>query len=115
MISHQEAKRLADAHLLAEDSSLVAAHATRERGVWEVDYCVPGRPDEQLQGGGLVVLDGSEVHDVGSTPDAVHALLLDLRLVPATDTDAESLAPLADGGRGAAGLGRGATTRGGLG
>ncbi len=106
MISHQEAKRLADQHLRSRGSSLVARHATREMGVWVVAYRDPAEPDEMLCGGGLVVTDDGDVHDVGSTPGALADLMLDLGRwpgaeprdvsAPATDTDSEALLLLAD-------------------
>ncbi len=56
MISHHEAKRLANEHL--RGTQLVAGHATRNRryGVWFVSYVEPERrPDEMLIGGGVAV------------------------------------------------------------
>lgn len=80
MRSHQAAKRLANDHLSAEGSSLVAGHATRHRGydVWIVDYCDPAHPDEQLDGGALVVTNDGHVHSIGSTPDALDTLISEL-------------------------------------
>jgi hypothetical protein len=54
--------------------------ATRDRrfGVWIVGYRDPERPTEILDGGGFVVTDEGEVHDLGSAPGAVDELMLDL-------------------------------------
>lgn len=104
MISHQEAKRFATEHLRAEGSQLIAKHATRDRrfGVWVVAYRDPATPDEMLDGGGLVVTDEGEVCNVGSTPDAVERLMMDLGREPGAEPgdvyerEGESLALLAD-------------------
>ncbi len=108
MISHQEAKRHANEHLRADGTRLVAGHATRNQryGVWFVSYVEPERPDEMLIGGGLVVTDDGDVHDVGSVPGSLDDLMLALGrwpgaepadvLPPATDTDSEALLLLAD-------------------
>lgn len=110
--SHEQAKRVANEHLAAEGSTLVAMRARRHRryGVWLVDYVDPAAPDELLVGGALVVTDARAVHDVGSAPGSLDDLMLALGLwpgadpadvfgtgdVPASDTDAESLVLLAE-------------------
>lgn len=77
MISAQAAKKYADAHLRASGSTFVALHAAKshEYGVRVVSYGDPDRPDEQLDGGALVVTDRGFVHDVDSTPGAVARLM----------------------------------------
>lgn len=104
MISAQVAKKRANAHLLADGSRLVALHASRDSkyGVWVVDYRDPDSPEQMLVGGALVVTDQGEVHEIGSTPDAVDLLMTSLTS-DATDTvddarsrEGESLALLAD-------------------
>lgn len=104
MISAQAAKQQADAHLRAEGSHLSALHASRDtkHGVWVVGYSDPDQPDEMLIGGALVVTDEGEVHEIGSTPDAVDLLMESLGRSPfgiADDVwsrEGESLALLAD-------------------
>lgn len=72
MSTHQKAKRIANEHLRAEDSTLVAVSAKRDHkyGVWVVSYVDPAYPTERLDGGALVVTDEGAVHDLGSPPDA---------------------------------------------
>ena len=102
MLSHRQAKRLADAHLRAGGSDLVAKHATRNRrfGVWIVAYREPARPGESNDGGGLVVTDEGSVHDLSSAPGSLDDLMIALGrwsgAEPATDTDSEALLLLAD-------------------
>jgi uracil-DNA glycosylase len=104
IISAQAAKKQAKAHLRAEGSRLVALHGYRDKkhGVWVVDYRDPDRPDEMLIGGALVVTDEGEVHEIGSTPDAVDLLMESLGRSPFGEADqvwsreGESLALLAD-------------------
>jgi hypothetical protein len=78
VISHQHAKRLANEHLRAKRSPLVAYGATRDRqyDVWVVGYRDPERLEVMLVGGALVVTDEGDVHEVGSAPDALDLLML---------------------------------------
>ncbi len=104
VISHQEAKRLADEHLRSEGSPWVASHATRNRryGVWEGGHRDPAHPDEMLIGGALVVTDDGNVHDVGSAPGSLDDLMMALDLWPGAEPsdvwarEGEGLALLAD-------------------
>lgn len=104
MSSAQAAKDQANAHLRAEGSHLVALHTSRNKkhGVWVIGYRDPDHPDEMLIGGALVVTDEGEVHNIGSTPDAVDLLMESLLRSPfgiADDVwsrEGESLALLAD-------------------
>ncbi len=104
MISHQEAKRRAAEHLRVEGSPWAVSRATRERryGVWIIGYRDPARPDEMLEGGGLVVTDEGDVHDLGSAPGSLDDLMHALGRSPmldATDVyarEGEGLALLAD-------------------
>jgi hypothetical protein len=103
MITHYEAKRIANAHFRSESSRLVAAHAHRDReyDVWVVDYSDPRYPGERLDGGALVVTDDGEVHSMGSTPDSLDKLMMELGRTSRMDprpsgTDAEALLLLAD-------------------
>jgi hypothetical protein len=70
VISHQQAKRRASEHLRVEGSTFTVSHATRDHrcGVWIIGYRDPALPDEMLDGGGLVVTDAGDVHDLGSAP-----------------------------------------------
>ena len=120
MISHQEAKRRAAEHLRAEGSPSAGSRATRERrfGVWVIGYRDPERPDEMLDGGGLVVTDEGDVHDLGSAPGALDDLMLALGRSPMLDAadvsarEGEGLALLADLDRdGAGGLAAWAAVR----
>jgi hypothetical protein len=104
VISHQEAKRAANAHLQAEGSSLVARRASRNRRyrVWIAAYIDPAEPDVMLDGGGLVVTDDGEVHNLGSAPGSLDSLMADLGRVPGAEPsevyarEGEGLALLAD-------------------
>lgn len=104
MISAQAAKKRASEHLRAQGSHLVASGASRskEHGVWVVGYRDPEHPDEMLIGGVLVVTDRLEVHEIGSTPDAVDRLMESLGRSPHPITadvwsrEGEGLALLAD-------------------
>ncbi|GAB3077685.1 hypothetical protein [Pedococcus soli] len=97
MLSHQEAKRVANAHLRAVGSVLVAVRAARERGVWVVSYQDPADPDAGLEGGGLVVTDSGDVHDLSSAPGSLDMLVLELGIWPRhPDTDLEAVELLAD-------------------
>lgn len=114
-LSAAGAKRAAQQQLDADGSGLVAVRAARNVrfDVWLVDYREPADLDEMLVGGGLVVTDAGEVHDISSVPGALDDLMLALdrwpghdpadipdldRHVrrPATGTDAEALLLLAD-------------------
>lgn len=101
--SAREARKKAEAHLRAEGSSLVVASASWDaaHGVWVVSYRDPAHPGEPLDGGALVVTDAGEVHDVGSTPDALDRLVVTLGLRSDTvddvwEREGEGLALLAD-------------------
>ncbi len=85
MISHQEAKGLADVHL--QGSGLVASHATRNQryGVWLVGYVDPANPDQMLDGGGLVVTDEGDVHHPGSVPGLLDDLMIELGRWPGAE------------------------------
>lgn len=116
------AKKLATEHLRADGSSLTASRATRNQrfGVWLVHYHDPARPDERLDGGGLVVTDAGQVLSLSSVPGALDDLMLALGLWPGREpaevfgvelgdrydgpvgTDAESLLLLADHDQGEA-------------
>lgn len=104
MISHQDAKRLADEHLRAEGSTWVASRVTRtsDFGVWLVCYVDPARPDEMLTGGELVVTDEGDIHDVGSVPGSLDDLMIALGRWPGAEPsevwarEGECLALLAD-------------------
>ncbi len=104
MISHQGAKRAANAYLRAEGSSLVARHATRDRryGILIVAYRDPAEPEVRLDGGGLVVADDGDVHNLGSAPGSLDDLMSALGRWPATELsdvyarEGEGLALLAD-------------------
>jgi hypothetical protein len=104
VISHQEAKRAAKAHLQAEGSSLVVRRATRDRryGVWIVTYGDPADPDVMLDGGGLVVTDAGDVHNLDSAPGALDRLMAALGPRPGVEPsdvyarEGEGLALLAD-------------------
>jgi hypothetical protein len=104
VISHQEAKRAAKAHLKAEGSSLVVRRVTRDRryGVWIVAHGDPAGPDVMLDGGGLVVTDDAEVHNLDSAPGALDRLMAVLGLRPSAEPsdvyarEGEGLALLAD-------------------
>jgi uracil-DNA glycosylase len=80
VISHQQAMRLANEHLRAEDSPWVANHATRDSryGVWIVSYRDPAEPDVMLDGGGLVVTDEGDVHNLSSVPESLEDVMMDL-------------------------------------
>ena len=100
-ITHEQAKQLATEHLRSNCSDSVAIHAIRERGVWVVSYGNPDRPDEVLDGGGLVVTDDGGVHNLSSAPGALDDLLMSLDLVrspvdAAFEREGESLELLAD-------------------
>lgn len=114
-LSAAGAKRAAQQQLDADGSGLVAVRAARNVrfDVWLVDYREPADLDEMLVGGGLVVTDAGEVHDISSVPGALDDLMLALdrwpghdpadipdldRHVrrPATGTDVEALLLLAD-------------------
>jgi hypothetical protein len=77
-ITHQRAKKLATEHLASGGSPLVATHATKRRGSWLVSYGDPERPDELVCGGCLIVQDDGTVHEVGSLPDELDEVLMDL-------------------------------------
>ncbi len=102
--SHEEAKSLANEHLSAEGSTLVATHATRSQrfGVWIISYGDPAAPGEQLDGGGLVVMDDGDVHDLGSAPGSLDDLMIALGRWPGAEPadvferEGEGLALLAD-------------------
>ncbi len=104
MTSHQEAKRRAAAYLRAEGSPLAVSSAIRDRrfGVWVIGYRDPYRPDEMLDGGGLVVTDAGDVHVLGSAPGSLDNLMLALGRPPTVYVDdvyareGEGLALLAD-------------------
>jgi len=98
VLSHREAKRIANAHLQAQGSDEVAVRARRRRGVWVVDYADPANPDELLIGDGpLVVTDSGDVHELDSTPGSLDRLVMDLGIwSPRPDTDYEALELLAD-------------------
>lgn len=104
MISHQRAKRLANEHLRAAGASFVATQATRHSqfGVWVIGYRHAAGPDVMLDGGGLVVTDDGEVHDLSSAPGALDNLLMELGRWPGTtlgdvfEREGESLMLLAD-------------------
>lgn len=87
MTSHIDAKKRATASLQERGSDLVAAHATRNKrfGVWIVDYHDPAHPDEVLVGGGLVVTDDGEVHNLGSAPGSLDDLMIALGLWPGAE------------------------------
>ena len=80
MITHYEAKHIANKDFRSRGARLVAAHAHRDReyGVWIVDYSDPDYPEERLDGGALVVMDDGEVHSMGSTPDSLDKLMMEL-------------------------------------
>lgn len=103
MISAHAAKKLANEHLTAEGSGLVANRATRDQvhGVWVVSYVDPSHPVEMLVGGALVVTDDGEVHEMGSAPGALRHLMESLGRHPSDTEDVwsregEALALLAD-------------------
>ena len=98
MLSHREAKRVANAHLQAQGSDLVAVRAHRRRGVWVVEAVDPADPAERLTGeGGLAVTDNGDVHELSSVPGSLDRLVMDLGIwSPHPDTDYESLELLAD-------------------
>jgi len=104
VISHQQAKRRASEHLQVEGSTFTVSRATRDHryGVWIIGYRDPALPDEMLDGGGLVVTDAGDVHDLGSAPGALGDLMLTLGRSPtaglsdAYAREGESLALLAD-------------------
>jgi uracil-DNA glycosylase len=104
MITENEAKRHASDHLSAEGSPWVISRATfnRQFGVWLVGYKDPERPSELLVGGGLVVTEDGNVHNVGSAPGALEELMHELRVTSADDIacvyerEGEGLALLAD-------------------
>lgn len=112
MISAQQAKKLANGHLRAEGSHLVASGASMNKmhGVWVVDYRDPHHLDEILIGGALVVTGEGGVHEIGSTPDAVDLLMERLghrRFATVEDAyfdEDVSLTVLADDAQDAAGL-----------
>lgn len=100
-MTHQEAKRIVAEHLRAEGSTWVAGRANRDHryGVWIVSYRDPAHPREMLDGGALVVLDDGVVHSLGSTPDALDHLMMDLGISESADAwerEGEGLALLAD-------------------
>ncbi len=97
VLTHQEAKRVATAHLQTQGSDLVAACATRERGVWVVSYHDPADPDVRLEGGGLVVTDSGDVHSLSFAPESFDTLVIELGIwSPHPDTDYEAIELLAD-------------------
>ena len=104
MISHREAKRLVNERLRAEGRVEVASRASRDQryGVWVVSFNDPARPGEWLCGDGpYVVTDDGDVHGLGSAPGELELLMMDLGWMPgaprpATDTDSEALALMAD-------------------
>ncbi len=89
MSGDQTAKRLATEHLSAEGSTLVAGRATRSLrfAVWVVGYRDPERPGEALDGGGLVVTDDGNVHDLGSAPGSLDDLMVACRWPGAEPAD----------------------------
>ena len=97
VLSQREAKAVANAHLQARGSDLVAVRATRERGVWVVSYHDPAEPDAALDAGVLVVTGSGDVHSLSSAPGSLDRLLMELGIwSPHPDTDAESLELLSD-------------------
>ena len=89
-MSHQAAKRIANALLRAHGSCLAAgpAHWDRTHEVWVVAPRDPAHPDEMLIGGALVVIPGGECHEIGSLPDAVDELMMSLGRWPGLRTTA---------------------------
>lgn len=79
-MSHKTAKRVANAHLIAERSTLVAGPAKwdRRHEVWVVAPRDPAHSDELLYGGALVVTPEGDCHNIGSLPTAVDDLMIDL-------------------------------------
>lgn len=79
-LSHQAAKRIANAHLRAEGSSLTAGPAVwdRKHEVWVVAPRDPDHPQEMLIGSALVVVREGECHEIGSLSDAVDNLMISL-------------------------------------
>jgi len=104
VISHQQATRRAAEYLRAEGSPWAVAGASRDRrfDVWVTGYRDPESPDEMLDGGGLVVTDEGDVHNLGSAPGALDDLMLSLGRSPTVDVaevyarEGEGLALLAD-------------------
>jgi uracil-DNA glycosylase len=72
-VDHREAKRLANEYL--GDSGLVASHAHRYRDAWIVSYVEESRPEEMLDGGGLIVTRDGAVVNVGSVPGEIDRVL----------------------------------------
>ena len=79
-MSHLAAKRIANAHLRADGSALIAgpAYWDRTHEVWVVAPRDPANRHEMLIGGALVVLPEGECHGIGSLPDAVDELMISL-------------------------------------
>lgn len=78
--SHQGAKSLANEHLRARGSALVAMYARRvaSHRAWVIAYRDSARPDEMLDGGGLVVTDEGDCYSVGSAPGEFERLMMRL-------------------------------------
>lgn len=70
MLTREQAVAKADAHLQAEGSSLVAdfdsALPNPKQHLWIVSYIDPRHPEEQLDGGGLVVPTNGDVYTISS-------------------------------------------------
>lgn len=104
MVTGDEATARAGEHLRAEGSPWVAGAATRSLrfGVWLVGYRDPAAPDLPLDGGGLVVTDDGDVHEVGSAPGSLDDLMNALGRWPGAEPadvferEGEGLALLAD-------------------
>jgi uracil-DNA glycosylase len=104
VITAREAKRRATEHLVAEGSRWVVARATFDRrfSVWVIGYIDPDSPEDVLSGGGLVVTEDGEVHNVGSATGSLESLMSGLGRSFAADIAAvyaregEGLALVAD-------------------
>jgi uracil-DNA glycosylase len=72
MLSRDEAITKANAYLQAEGSQLIAhfesALPNPLQRLWIVSYIDPTHPDQQLDGGGLVVPTDGEVYEISSAP-----------------------------------------------
>lgn len=99
----REAKALADAYLERKARGMFARYARRvpEYRAWEVTPRSRTAPDDLLMGGPLVVTEEGDIYECGSAPGSLEMLMMDIGRIPllpmpATNTDSEALALLAD-------------------